>query len=213
MKTIPLYAPVYCFDQPGGRTTCILINLQTRRVTHLVVKEASAPDVERLVPIEMVAKTSADYIRLRCSRDELKRMDPFVETVYWAETVPDYTNATGVGWMLPYVPLRRVWIETKSQQVPCGELALQQGARVDASDGPVGIVAGLKVEPSSKRVRQLIIEPSLPWDHRKIAVPVTQIGQAKENVVFLKLDKRSLDTLASRQTNQNLRRSTDVAIQ
>lgn len=213
MKTIPLYAPVYCSDQTCGRTTSILIDRQTQRVTHLVVQEVSASPVERLVPIAAVAKTSPDSVRLRCSGDEFKRMEPFVQIQYRAERVPDLEFATNQAWTWPYVPLRRVWIETRSKQIPCGDVALQHGVRVQASDGPVGIVTGLKVEPASKRVKQLVIEPSLPWDHRQIVVPVTQIEQAEENVVFLKLDKRSLDILASRQTNQNLRRSRSVAAQ
>ncbi len=191
------------FDHPCGRTTSILIERQTQRVTHLVVKEVSASHVERLVPIEAVAKTSPDGVRLRCSRDEFRRMDPFVEIDSRPEMIPDYENAAGVAWMIPYVPLRRVWIETRSKQIPCGDVALQHGVRVQASDGPVGIVTALKVEPASKRVKQLVIEPSLPWDHRQIVVPVSQIEQAQENVVYLKVDKHSLSTLGRRQSNES----------
>ncbi len=211
MKTIALYTPVYGVDHPCGRSTSILIDRQTQRVKHLVVKEVSAPNIERLVPIEAVAKTSSDRIQLNCSQDEFKRMDPFVVIQNHAEMVPDYENAGDMGLLWPYVPEKQIWIETGWHQIPPGEIALYQGARVQATNGPVGIVTGLKVEPASMRVKQLVIEPSLPWDHRQIAVPIQQIEQAEENVVYLKLDKRGLDALAGCQTNQNMRRSRHVA--
>ena len=201
MKTIPLYAPVYGVDHPCGRTTSILINRQTQRVTHLVVKEVPASRVERLVPIEAVKKTSPAAVHLRCSRDEFSRMEPFVEIDSRTEMIPDYENAAGVAWMTPYVPLRQVRIETRSKKIPCGDVALQHGVRVQASDGSMGIVTGLRVEPASKRVKRLVVEPSLPLAHEQIVVPITLIERAEENIIFLRLDKHSLKPrLATRPT-------------
>ncbi len=200
MKNISFNAPVYASDQLCGHTTYILVNPQTQRVTHLVVKEGPLSHTERLVPIEAVAKTTPDRIQVRCSLDAFKRMDPFVAIERHVEMVPDYEEFKYTYQVLTHVPEKRVWIETGWHQIPTGELAVRQGARVQATDGPVGTVAGLRIEPTSKRIKQLLIEQGLPWDRRQIAVPIQEIGQAEENFVYLKLDKHGLDALTASRT-------------
>jgi hypothetical protein len=211
MKNIPLNAPVYSSDQQCGHITYLVINPQTQRVTHLVVKEGAEPHVERMVPIEAAAKTSPDRIQLRCSRDEFKLMDRFVEIGHHEEMVPDYEQFKYTYKVWPYVPQQQIRMETRTKQVPLGELALHQRALVQATDGPVGWVAGLGIEPTSRRIKRLVIEQGVPWDRRQIAVPIGQIEQAEENVVYLKLDKHSLDALASNRTSQDLTRNWHVA--
>ncbi len=210
MKNIPLNAPVYSSDQQCGHTTYLIVDPQTQRVTHLVVKEGAAPHIEHLVPIEAVAKTSPDRIQLRCSPDGFKLMDRFVEIGYQEEMVPDYEQFKYTYAVWPYVPQQQIRMETSTKQVPLGELAVHQGARVQATDGPVGWVAGLAVEPTSRRIKRLVIEQGVPWDRRQIAVPIGQIEHVEENVVYLKLDKHSLDTLTGSRTSQELTRNWHV---
>jgi sporulation protein YlmC with PRC-barrel domain len=213
MKKIALEANVYCSDQWCGLVTEILVNPQTQRVSHLVVKEGVVPHIERLVPIDAVSKTSPERIQLRCSPDEFKHLDPFVQIEHHSELIPDYENAAYLNGMWTYVPEKRVWVETGWKQIPSGELALQQGALVQATDGPVGKVTGLGVEPTTRRIKSLVIEQGLPWDRRHIAVPVANVERADEKVVYLKLDKHSVDALASDRTTQNLKRNRPLAEQ
>jgi uncharacterized protein YrrD len=210
MKNISFNAPVYSSDQLCGYTTYILVNPQTQRVTRLVVKEGPLSHTERLVPIEAVAKTSPDRIQLRCTYDEFRLMEPFIAIERHVETVPDYEEFKYTYEVMYNVPEKQVWMETKLKQVPLGELAVHQGARVQATDGLVGCVTGLRIEPTSRRIKQLLIEQGLPWDRRQMVVPIQQIAQGEENVVYLKLDKHSLDALTSGRPNQNLGRNPHI---
>ncbi len=87
---IPLNAQVECTDGICGHSVYVLINPVIDKVTHLVVKEDSSPNTEYIVPVDFVSETIDDTIRLRCSKAELEKMDPFVKTKFIEEKVPDY---------------------------------------------------------------------------------------------------------------------------
>jgi hypothetical protein len=72
-------AQVRCTDGIGGRVTQVIVNPVSQKVTDLVVKEDRWPQTRRMVPVKWVAKAKGRVIRLRCSRDELAKMGPFVE--------------------------------------------------------------------------------------------------------------------------------------
>lgn len=83
---IPIKARVQCTDGPGGEATHVIVHPVMKKVTRLVVRETKAPHIERIVPFGFVEETAANQIRLRCSRQELSRMQPFVRTELVRET-------------------------------------------------------------------------------------------------------------------------------
>ena len=120
---IPLNAQVECTDGVCGRSVYVLINPVIDQVTHLVVKEDSFPNTKYIVPVEYVTETIADTIRLRCSKVELEQMDPFVQTEFVQEKVPDYREyrggMSGIGsyYYMPYViPEKTVYESVEHQQ-------------------------------------------------------------------------------------------------
>jgi hypothetical protein len=48
---IPIDAKVQCSDGPAGRSTLVIINPTTKKVTNVVVRERQDPHTERLGPI------------------------------------------------------------------------------------------------------------------------------------------------------------------
>src|SRR5664279_5605240 len=106
---IPLNAQVECTDGVCGRSVDVLINPVIDQVTHLVVREDTSPNTEYIVPVDFVTETITDTIRLRCSKAELEKMDPFIKTKFIEEIVPvrnlDYGGMNGMGslYYWPYV--------------------------------------------------------------------------------------------------------------
>ena len=90
---IPLKAQVECTDGVCGRCVYVLMNPVVDQVTHLVVREDASPHTEYIVPVDVVTATTADTIRLRCSKAELEKMDPFVETEFIEEKIPRWIRA------------------------------------------------------------------------------------------------------------------------
>ncbi len=199
---IPLNAQVECTDGMCGHSVCVLINPVIDQVTHLVVKEDATPNTEYIVPVDFVTETITDTIRLRCSKAELEKMDPFIKTKFIEEIVPvrnlDYGGMYALGslYYWPYVtPERTVYEAEESQQVPPGELAVRRGTRVEATDGFVGKVDEFVINPENGHITHLVMREGHLWGKKEVTIPVSAMGELREDTVFLKLDKAQIESL------------------
>ena len=193
---IPVNAEVACVDGVCGQSTYVIINPITRQVTHLVVKENRMPHTERLVPVDLVGDTTHNLIRLRCTTDELAKIEPFTETEYVQERIPDvgYLADTYLVW--PYhIPEINTAIPITHQRIPHGELAVRRGARVEATDGSLGWVDEFLVDPVDTHITHLVLREGHLWGQKDVTIPVSQIDRIEEDTVYLKLDKHSVEAL------------------
>jgi sporulation protein YlmC with PRC-barrel domain len=198
---IPLNAKVECTDGLCGRSVYVLINPVIGEVTHLVVKENSS-HIEYVVPVEVVSETTADTIRLRCSLVDLKKMEPFIKTMFIEERMPDSNEgvygAYGMGYYyyVPYItPEKIVQMPVKERQVPPGEFAVRRGTRVEATDGYVGHVDEFVVNPENGHITHLVMREGHIWGQKDVIIPLSAMNEAGEETVFLKLAKHQIESL------------------
>ncbi len=197
---IPIDAAVECTDGPCGRSTYIILDPVTRRVTHLVVKERDPVHIERLVPISLVKESTPETIHMRCNQDKLGRLEHFFETHFVPvdpAAIGDMYDAYQGQMMWPYVIPEDVTVPLEEERVPPGELAVHRGAQVHASDGHVGAVDEFMVEPGSGLITHLVLREGHLWGQRDVTIPVSGIDRIKDGDVFLKLDKASVEALPS----------------
>jgi len=149
MINFPVNAKVECADGSAGESTTIIVNPATRQVTHVVIEDKGYPrPIQRLVPIEHIESTTANMIRLRCTLAELAKMEPFVETHYIRNEVPDYKGVSSIA-LEPYATTHTDFIPIEEERIPPGELAVRRGTEVEATDGHIGQVGELLVDPAS----------------------------------------------------------------
>ena len=199
---IPVQAQVECTDGLCGRSVYVLINPVTDKVTHLVVKEAVS-DTEYLVPVEFVTETIAHTIRLRCSKAKLKKMHRFIKTTFIEEKVPYTSLGGGIEmyrggsyYYLPYVdPEMTVQVPVEHKQIPPGELAVHRGTRVEATDGYVGHIDEFVVNPENGHITHLVMREGHLWGQKDVIIPLSAMGETREDTVFLKLDKHQIESL------------------
>ncbi len=200
---IPLQAQVECTDGVCGRSVYVLINPVVEQVTHLVVREDSSPHTEYIVPVDVVSETIADTIHLRCSKIELKKMDPFVKTKFIGEKVLnrnfEYVGGMigmGANYFLPYVTSEEtIKVPVKHLQIPPGELAVRRDTRVEATDGYVGKVDEFVVNPENSHITHLVMREGHLWGQKDVIIPLSAVGDTREDTVFLKLDKHQIESL------------------
>jgi sporulation protein YlmC with PRC-barrel domain len=183
-------------DGVCGQSTYVIINPVSRRVTHVVVKRNKGLHAEHLVPVDLVANTTHDLIRLRCTTDELSKIEPFTETEYVQERIPDidYLEESYLVW--PYhIPEIDTTVPITHQRIPHGELAVHRGARVEATDGHVGRVDEFLVDPVDTHITHLVLREGHLWGQKDVTIPVSQIDRIEEDTVYLKLDKHSVEAL------------------
>jgi sporulation protein YlmC with PRC-barrel domain len=195
---IPLNAKVRCIDGECGRSTFVIIDPISRQVTHLVVKQNGLSAKEHVVPIEWVTQATHDLIRLRCDREKLDGLEPFVETHYLRESLPDFEHMAGGYFVHPFrVPQAMKYVAVRERRIPRGELAVERGAHVEATDGRVGQVDEFLVDPKKGRITHLILREGHLWGQKDVTIPVSEIDHVEEETVYLKLDKHSIEALPS----------------
>jgi sporulation protein YlmC with PRC-barrel domain len=200
---IPLNAQVKCTDGVCGHSEYVLIDPVADQVTHMVVKEDSSPNTEYIVPVDSVSETKGDSIRLRCSKAELEKMDPFIKTKFIEEKVPDkhfvfVGGGMGMGsyYYLPYVSAEStVYESVELEQIPPGELAVRRGTHVEATDGFVGKVDEFVVNPKNGHITHLVMREGHLWGKKDVIIPLSAMGNTRDDTVFLKLDKHQIESL------------------
>jgi sporulation protein YlmC with PRC-barrel domain len=207
---IPLNAQVECTDGVCGRSVYVLINPVIEQVTHLVVKEDASPNTEYVVPVDIVTETTADMIQLSCSKAELEKMDPFIKTTVIENREPnrDFGYMGGIygmgsNYFMPYVTSGSIIYDSEEiQQIPPGELAVRRGTRVEATDGYVGKVDELVVNPANGQITHLVMREGHLWGQKDVTIPLSAMGDTHEDTVFLKLDKHQIESLPTFQLNR-----------
>jgi uncharacterized membrane protein/sporulation protein YlmC with PRC-barrel domain len=195
MIDLPTKAEVHCSDGVAGRSTYVIGNPINHQLTHLVVKSEWPPFHEVLVPVDQVVETTPDLIRLKCTRNDLSMMEPFEYEEYIRTEMPDYLSWPYVLPMGLYPEEVVKYIPVKRQNIALGEVAVRRGARVEATDGYVGLVDELLINSNNMQVTHLVLLERHIFKNREITIPVSQIDRVYEDTVYLKLDRQGVEQL------------------
>jgi hypothetical protein len=166
-----------CSDGPCGQVLCVVVD-PLFRVTHLVVEPKHRQGRGRLVPLDLVGATP-DYIRLRCTKDEFEKLNPAEAT--------DYSPGPG-GYGVPQ-PLVH-------DTVPAGDVAVHGGHHVHATDGDIGKVQGLVIDPASHQVSHFLLQEGHLWGRKRVAIPISAVAGLATGL-RLNLSKEQVQDLPS----------------
>lgn len=192
---LPINAEVSCSDGPCGRSTRVILNPVTDQVTHLVVSERGFAHTEFLVPLELLVESSPTTIRLRCSGEELREMERFIEVEYLPGEGAYLSYGMNDYMLWPYTMLDAQQVPLEHERIPPGELAVGRHAQVEASDGHVGRVDEFLVDPVSGHITHLVLREGHLWGQKDVTIPVSSIARISEETVHLTLDKRAIAAL------------------
>ncbi len=201
-------ADVTCSDALCGELSRVVLDPVARALTHLVVEPKHGPRFGRLVPIDLVDDT-APRICLRCTLAEFEALDDAEETHFISHTEeqtgyaddevfawPYYGLAAGLGGMgmggmgagttPPFVTYDRV---------PLGEVDLRRGEHVHASDGDIGRVQGLVIDPSDHHVTHVLLQAGHLWGKHDLAIPIGAVSKVDAGGVQLTITKAQIRDL------------------
>jgi len=195
MIDLPLKAEVRCSDGVAGFSTHVIGNPVDHKVTHLVVKSVQPPFNENLVPIDQLEETTPHLIKLKCTRNEFEKMEPFEVEEYIYSRYSNYQ-------MLPYQLPSQVlmddvgeYVTVKNHNIPQGEITVWRGAKVEATDGYIGLVDELLINSNNMQTTHLVLRERNLNQQREITIPVSQIERMNEDTIYLKLDRQSIEAL------------------
>jgi sporulation protein YlmC with PRC-barrel domain len=161
----------------------VVIEPATGTATHVVVEPKGRRGLARLVPLGLVDVTPGQ-VTLECTEAEFKILDAAEETL--GEFVSGYSTPVQLvppGWRgaggpsvegatIPRIPEQKV-VDT----LPPGKVEERRGDHVFATDGDIGQVGGLRIDPGSDHVTHVLVKGGPVWARKEVAIPFDAVGQ------------------------------------
>jgi sporulation protein YlmC with PRC-barrel domain len=184
-----------CTDGVCGKVSRVVVDPVAEAVTHLVVEPRKRQGLARLVPVDLVEGASPQ-VQLSCTLAAFEQLDPAEETQF----VPGSTGYAAYGpeqvitW--PYYGLNAgtdlpggvdLGVAGFSpaityDRVPLGEVEVQRGDPVEATDGRIGHIQGLVVDPHDHQVTHVLLQEGHLWGHKDVAIPIKAVSRVGDTI-------------------------------
>jgi len=194
-------------DGVVGTLIRVIVDPTVEEVTYLVIEPGHRPDLGRLVPIDLVEAGGSAEITLRCTKAEFGNLDPAEDT----EFVPSVNGygaygpgqigympyyGLGGGAVLPGLdlegPAGSQMVTTDS--VPLGQVEIRRGEPVQATDGDIGRVQGLVIDPASRHVTHVLLQEGHLWGKKEVSIPISAVTSTRDGIV-LSISKQQVQDL------------------
>lgn len=200
MTEFSIGAHAGCSDGPCGELTRLIVDPETQAVTHLVIDPKHRGGRGRLVPIDLVDST-VGRIKLRCTMAEFGKFDPAEEEDLLPSDPgaplynPDMARFGGrQGLGMANLRLNDGAKTGTHDTVPLGEVDVRRGEPVFATDGEIGKIQGLVIDPGSHHVTHVLLEEGHLWGRKEVAIPISSVTRV-DDVIRLTIDKRQVQDL------------------
>lgn len=195
---------VSCSDGSCGELKRVVVDPVAKALTHLVVEPKHGGGEGRLVPVDLVDSAGA-AIRLTCSTAEFDVLESAEETKFlpgasgsWAYrpqqmlSWPYYGPRTGMGGMgiggmgggmgMGMGNMGAGPQTITRDRVPLGDVEVRRGDHVHATDGAIGRVQGLVVDPADHHVTHVLLDEGHLWGKKQVAIPIGAVTDVDDGV-------------------------------
>jgi uncharacterized membrane protein len=208
---------VHATDGEVGYLTDVIVSPGGRRVTHIVVAESALTGREFLVPVERIAGSDRQTVRLNCTGHELTGFPEFTSTRYVPASSPeaqpalDALQATlapaayGAFGYAPfgYEPLALRYglgpdgqVAVVDRHVPEGGLAIDRGSRVESKDGKdVGEVEAFLLASAQAAITHVVLRRGHLARAVEVTLPISTVASAGDGTARLSLTAEEVERL------------------
>jgi sporulation protein YlmC with PRC-barrel domain len=195
MTQFTIGAQARCTDGVCGEVSRVVVDPVAETVTHLVVEPQGREGLARLVPLDLVDASPGD-VRLHCTLADFEQLDPAEDTQFvpgsggYAAYGPQQVSAwpyygltpdagmpggvdLGVAGFSPTITYDRV---------PLGEVEVRRGDPVEATDGRIGHIQGLIVDPGDHQVTHVLLQEGHLWGRKDVAIPIKAVSRVGDAI-------------------------------
>lgn len=182
---------VACSDGVCGELTRVVLDPVSRTLTHLVVQPQHHRHQGHLVPIDSVA-SAGKTIQLTCTKAQLRSFEEAEDTDFLiGDSGHLGYDPASVVWM-PYYGLHIGSMDLAGEgpgvhrvtydHVPVGEVEIRRGDPVHATDGEIGRVKGLVIDPGNHQVTHFLLQEGHLWGKKTVAIPISAATRVGDGV-------------------------------
>ncbi|HTZ91357.1 MAG TPA: hypothetical protein VMB74_03075 [Streptosporangiaceae bacterium] len=203
-QSFTIGAQANCTDGGCGHLSKVIVDPVARALTHLVIKPPLGRGPDRLVPITF-AEAAHGEVRLRCTQAEFEQLEPAEETDFVPGDygyVP-YGPMEASAW--PYYGLGSAAMNAeiaaeaphvvKYDAVPLDEVEIRRGDHVHATDGNIGRVQGLVIQPENHHVTHVLLQEGHLWGRKQVAIPIRAVSAVEPEGISLSISRSEVEDL------------------
>lgn len=192
-----LNADLRCTDGEGGRAEALVLNPVTNVASHLVVEVKGLGRHQVLLPLSLVAESSAKHTAANCTRADLAQMAPFLKMVRMEDQGLDAMDAqallgaeqqSGRGFQDFSFAGAGSSEMVEVEAIPETEIVVRHGIAVEATDGKVGEVDGFSLDAQSGQITALLLREGHLFK-KDVAITLDQVDRIGEMAVYLTVAK------------------------
>jgi sporulation protein YlmC with PRC-barrel domain len=182
---------VSCSDGVCGKLSRVVVDPVAKALTHLVVDPRHGQGLGRLVPVDLV-ESAGEAIRLRCSSARFDALEHAEETQFLPGAAGLWGYGEGQAMSWPFYGLRMGGMGLGGMdagpevitrdRVPAGEVEVRRGEPVHTTDGDIGRVQGLVVDPADHHVTHVLLDEGHLWGKKKVAIPIGAVTGVDDGV-------------------------------
>jgi sporulation protein YlmC with PRC-barrel domain len=192
---------VACSDGVCGDLRRVVVDPVARVLTHLVVEPRHGDGTGRLVPIDLVDSSDKE-IQLHCTVAEFEALEEAEETRFLPGARGQWGYGQGQMLSLPYFGLGMGGMgmagmgmggmgmggmgagpqEFITDRVPAGEVEVRRGDHVNATDGAIGRVQGLVIDPRDHQVTHILLDEGHLWGEKRVSIPISAVTGVDDGV-------------------------------
>jgi sporulation protein YlmC with PRC-barrel domain len=171
---------VHCADGECGALRRVVVDPVARTLTHLVVEPGHRERDGHLVPIGLVA-SAGPQIELSCSLAEFEALEQedMLSWPYYGLGVGGGVGITAANGADSAAHAVQV---SSYEHIPDGEVQVRRGEHVHATDGTIGRVQGLVVDPGDHRVTHVLLDEGHLWGLKQVAIPIGSVTGVEDGV-------------------------------
>jgi PRC-barrel domain protein len=214
---VTIGSDVSCSDGLCGELTGVVVDPITVSMTHLIVMPRHHQEVAaRLVPVDLVDSAESG-IRLRCTTVEFRALGPAEERRFVPGAPGQWSHGQDRMFSLPYYSTSQTGLRVPMgmglpggrpsyvlDRLPKGEVKVRRGEHVHASDGTIGRVKGLVVDPGDDHITHVLLDEGHLWGRKSVAIPIGAVTDV-EHGVRLDLTKDEVRDLPTVEVSDPLR--------
>ncbi len=185
-----------------GHIGRVVVNPESKAITHIVVRKGFLFTEDKVVPIAMIAEATDERIVLREDAGDLQALPVFEEKHYVrldgsAGPASAVISQPLAGMPAAYAPApAEKLIQQVEQHIPEGTVALKEGAKVITSEGrQLGSVERVIAEPETDHATHLLVSSGLLAKEKKL-IPITWVMIRGENEVLLTVEPNLVEELS-----------------
>lgn len=178
-------------DRKYAEVYSVVIDPAKQVVVYFIAQDANKQ--RWLVPLKDVIDADDELVRLRLTEEEFNQLPVFEESQFMSgeDEENDFFKASKSGsHPIFYIPD----LSPDTTVSPDKDLALIRGAFVEASDGFIGTVEEIVIDPKSGAATEIVVHTE-GRNKVEFTLPVTMIERAQVDTVYLKLNKEEVEAL------------------